>query len=164
MGTILPNQRLEEINNEIPLFWKMLTGRWASSLSHTTPFLVLLQCQIVSGLQPPYDGDGEGGAYRTPYAHPHFSGGTQSPREEKELDKSKTGDEIRSGARMQVAGLPAQSSFCNEAALSGITEGLTTQKEHLNSELTVPEVLPLEIFSSGVLRVLKASQSSGSPS
>ena len=45
-----------------------------------------------------------------------------------------------------------------------VTEGLTTQKEHLNSELTVPEVLPLEIFSSGVLRVLKASQSSGSPS
>lgn len=132
MGTILPNQRLEEINNEIPLFWKMLTGRWASSLNHTTPFLGILQCQLVSGLQPPYDGDGAGGAYSTPPAHPHLSGGIQSPREEKEPDKSKTGEQIQSGARMQVAGLSGQSSFHNEAALSGITDGLTTQKEHLD--------------------------------
>ena len=63
------------------------------------------------------------------YAHLHLSGGIPSPREEKELDKSKTGDQIQIGARMQVAGLPAQSSFHSEAALSGITEGLTTHKE-----------------------------------
>lgn len=91
--------------------------------------------------------------------------GTLSPREAKGLDSSQTGHRNQSGARIQAAGLPAQNSCHNEATLSGITQGLTTQREHLNSELTVPEFPPLEIVSfGGGCRVLKAFQSSGSPS